>query len=171
MLSRSSSGNKTAFLSEQFLWLWPGHFNSLSSYCPGLGAPEDPLRHSDSLLNSLFFKKINLFILIGGSLLYNIVVVFAIQWHESAMGVHVFPILKPPPTSLPIPSLWVIPVHQLWAPCLMHWTWTGELFHVWSYTCFNAILSNSPTLTFSHEVQKSVLYICVSFAVSFWKFV
>ena len=38
--------------------------------------------------------------------------VFAIHWHESAMDLHVLPILIPPPTSLSTRFLWVFPVHQ-----------------------------------------------------------
>ena len=90
---------------------------------------------------------------------------FAIHQHASTTCIHVFPILKPPPTSLPVPSLWVIPVNQPQASSIMHRTWTGDSFLIWYYTCSSAILPNHSTLSLSHRVQKTVLYICVSFAV------
>ena len=39
-------------------------------------------------------------------------VVFVIHWHESAIDLHIFPVLIPAPTSLSTRSLWVFPVHQ-----------------------------------------------------------
>ena len=92
---------------------------------------------------------------------------FSIHQHESATGIHLFPVLNPPPSSLPVPSLWVVPVHQHQASSIMHRTWTSDSFHIWYYTCFNAILPNHPTLSLSHRVQQTVLYISVSFAVSY----
>ena len=71
------------------------------------------------------------------------------------------PIPNPPPSSLPVPSLWVIPVHQPQASSIVHWTWTGDSFHTLYYTCFNAILPNHPTFSLSHRVQKTVIHQCL----------
>ena len=119
------------------------------------------------ILNSIFFKFFKCkFIYFNWRLItLQYYIGFAIHQHESATGVHVFPILNPPLPSLPVPSFWVIPVHQPQASCILHQTWTGDSFHIWYYTCFNAILPNHPTLSLSHRAQKIVLYICVSFAI------
>ena len=107
------------------------------------------------------------FFLISFYLTLQYCIGFAIYQNESATGIHVFPILNPPLSSLSLPSLWVVPVHQPQASSIMHRTWTGDSFHIWYYTYFNAILPNHHTLSLSHRVQKTVLYISVSFAVSY----
>ena len=115
------------------------------------------------LLKCQVSVKLSLFkiFLILFFLLYNIVLVLPyINMHPP----RVYTCSHPEPPCLPIPSLQVIPVHQPQASCILHWTWTGNLFLIWYYTCFNAILPNHPP-SLSHRVQKTVLYICVSFAV------
>ena len=121
-----------------------------------------PSKKDSLVLLYFFFKLIFYFDFL--SLQYCIG--FATYQHESTTRIHVSPILNPPPTSLPVPSLWVVPVHQPQASSILHRTWTGNSFHIWYYTCFNAILPNLPTLSLSHRVQKTVLYISISFTVS-----
>jgi len=120
----------------------------------------------NSLLRDILFFKYKFIYFNWRLITLQYCIGFAIHQHESATGIHVLSILNPPPSSLPVPSLWVIPVHQPQATSIMHRTWTGDLFHICYYTCFNAILPYHPTLALSHRVQKTVLYICVSFAVS-----
>ena len=79
-----------------------GHLGCFHFFTIVCGAP---------VLFCYFFFFFNLFLLV-----YNTVVVFAIHWHESGMVLHVFPI--PSPACLPIPSLWVFPVHQQRKPDL-----------------------------------------------------
>ena len=68
---------------------------------------------------------------------------------------------EPPPSTHPVPSHWVIPVHQLQASCILHWTWTGDSLLIWYYTCFNAILPNHPLFPLPQspkDCSKSLFY-------------
>ena len=76
-------------------------------------------------------------------------------------GIHVFPILNPPPTSLHIPSLQVNPVHQSQASCILHPTWTGDSFLIWYYTGFNAILPNHHPLPLPQSPKDCSIHLCL----------
>ena len=81
---------------------------------------------------------------------FFIVVGFVIHWNESPMGLHVFPIPIPPPTSLSTRSLKVFPVHRVWA--LVSWIQPGlvicftlDNIHVSMLFSWNIPPSPSPT--------------------------
>ena len=122
-------------------------------------------------INLLYFlKKFYFFILINYFFNWRLITLqycsgFCLHWHESAMGVHVSPSWTPSlflPHPIPAGSSQCTgPEHPV--SCIIG---LGlAICFTYDNTRFNAILSNHPTLAFSHRVQKSVLDICVSFAV------
>ena len=72
-----------------------------------------------------------------------------------------------PPSHLPPHP---IPLGHPSAPaprtCLMHPTWTGDLFHTWWYICFDAILSQITPPLPSPIKSKSLFYTSVSLFLS-----
>ena len=126
------------------------------------------IRYTFLLFKNLFyfhlFLKFNL-------IYFNSRLITILYWfcHSSIWICHgctCVPHPEPPSHLLPR----IIPLGHPSAPApissIMHRTWTGNSLHIWYYTCFNAILPNHPTLSLTHRVQKTVLYIFVSFAVS-----
>ena len=100
-------------------------------------------------------------ILIGGYLLYNILVVFAIHWHESAMGVHVSPSWTP----LPLPPH-PIPQGHPSAPALstlfhvsnLDW-WSISHMIIYMFQCYSVKSSHPRLLPQSPKV--CALHLCL----------
>ena len=102
-------------------------------------------------------------------MLYNIVVIFAIHWHESAMGVHVSCILNPHPTSLPIPSFRVVPAHRPWVPCHalnLDWRSISHMV-IYMFQCYSLKSSHPRLLPQSTNVccLHLCLFCCLTYKV------
>ena len=91
--------------------------------------------------------------------------VFAIHQCEPVMGVHVFPHPEHPSQFPPHPIALGCPralaVSALLHASNLHWSSTLHMV-IYIFQCYSL---NSSLLTFSHIVQKPVIYFCISLAV------
>ena len=102
------------------------------------------------------FVFLNLF-LIGGWLLYNIVLASAIQQCESAVSLHIYPPSWTYPLSYPVP----LGCHRVprSTPCVKQQLPISYLFCLWWCVWFSVTLSIHPTLSFPCCVQS--LFLCL----------
>ena len=117
------------------------------------GYRQDTLRGGLRATTAAFFFFLTLQYCIG----------FAIHQYASAMGVHVFPILVPPPSPYHPSgsSQCTSPKHPV--SCIKPGLAIRFIYDIIQVSMpFSQIIP--PSL--SHRIQKTVLYICVSFAVS-----
>ena len=124
------------------------------------------LRYGKGIFSRPFFFFLTLQYCIG----------FAKYGNESATGIHVFPILNPPPSSLPIPSLWVVPVHQPQASSriilLSKFGSTSDYFlcfqcneiSVRVFLMWNILPTSLPLGHRQHFLHNRVSYLCQQFA-------
>ena len=97
---------------------------------------------------------------------FYIVVDFVIHWNESAMGLHVFPIPIPPPTSLSTRSLQVFPVHQVRA--LVSCIQPGLVIcFTLDNIRFDAVLLKHSTLAFSQSLKDCSIPLCLFFCSAY----
>ena len=110
-------------------------------------------------LQPLFVKK--WFILIGGKLLYYIVVVFAIHWHESTMGVHVSPSWAPshlPSHPIPLGCPSALALSALLHALNLDWSSISQM-GIYMFQCYFLKSSHPHLLPQTPKVFS--LYLCL----------
>ena len=91
---------------------------------------------------------------------------FAKHQNKSATDIHTLPILNPSPSSLPTPSLWVVPEHQLWVPCFMHPTWHWSICFAYGNIHVSMLFSQIIPPSSSPTESKSLFFTSVSLLLS-----
>ena len=92
--------------------------------------------------------------------------VFAILWHKSATGEHVSPILNPPPTSFPIPSLHSGPSQCTGPEHPVSWIEPGLVIYFTYGNIHVSMLSQIIPPLPSPTESKSLFFISVSLLLS-----